>query len=84
MIIQIVVEHSVKCGREQEVLGIVRDLRRKGHTGQADALLGKLLLIESNGDQQANNLIVDKDKAPIDTWPFLLNGPAKIKLHLSG
>ena len=84
MVIQIVVEHNVKSGKEREMLDFLRGLKKKGYGDRADALWSKLLLTDPNGGQQVNNLPADKNEFTVDTWPLLLNGPAKIKLRLSG
>jgi hypothetical protein len=86
MVIQIVVEHSVKSGKEQEVLDVIRKLNKRGHGDRADALWSNLLLLESQADQVEEKLTEcanDKAVELVDTWAPLLKNPAKIRLRLS-
>ncbi len=83
MVVQIVVEHSVKSGREQEVLGVIRELNLRGCRDQADRLLSSMLL---RGDPVKEEIAVPSDNRPagvINDWTSLLTSPAKIKLRLS-
>jgi len=83
MVIQIVVEHSVKSGREREALDVIRELNLKGYRDQADMLLSSLLL---QGNPAKEEIAVLPDDGPaevISDWTSLLISPAKIRLRLS-
>jgi len=83
MVVQIVVEHSVKSGREQEVLDVIRELNLRGYRDQADMLLSSLLLQGDTAKEEIAVLPNDEPAEVISGWASLLKSPAKIRLRLS-